>query len=471
MSSFEPSETLRALERLEVDLARATLSRPGGLPQDREAGLRWAVGLARVRRVGSVHVEERIARYRDEIASLLLPLSRGGAVDLDALAVLAPAAAGRAKAAREKLLEDPSLSAEELDRAVREKRLVLALGGGGGTAWSHLGALALLEENGVRPGLLAASSMGAVLALFRARRVDYDQGEVLHAVRGLSFSRVLRAISTSNRYGLPAAFRLHLRGALSPYLQHPDGSPFTFRDLAIPTVVTISGIRRDRLPRPLSFYEDLVPRSLLPRPWLLPRRLGQLAEVATELARPHTLVPIQVGGSDWTADLDPVDMVGFSCAVPGVIHYDVLREDPEIHRGIGRLLEVNDAVRLIDGGLTENVPAGAAWRAVQEGALGTENALILALDGFSPKLSSALWVPLQRIAQENARRSLEYAHVAVSYSKTLSPTDILPSIGGLIRAIDLGKSQLAHQMPLIRKLTSPLPPLQAVAPDRVRLAV
>lgn len=470
LAAVSGAERTKALDRLEVHLVRASLAQPGALPPEREAGLRWAIALARVERLGGVSLGEPQRRFRAEVLQTLASVIRAEAVDLEAAAVLAPALASRAWNVREELVRIPGLDPEALDKEVREKRLVLALGGGGGTAWVHLGALSLLEEAGIRPGLIAAASMGSVLGLFRARALPYDQGEVLHAARGLSFGKIFRALSTTRRYGLPGALRLHLRGALSPHLRREDGAPFTFRDLAIPTVVAISGVRKDALPRPVSFYEGLLPRKTPRWPLALPGKLGPWAEAMAELIRHGGLVPIRVGGSNWTADLDPVDMVGFSCAVPGLIHYDVLRDDPK-EELLQRLLATREATWLVDGGLTDNVPAAAAWEAVQEGAIGTRNALILALDGFSPRLSSALWLPLQRIAVENVRRSLEFADAVVSYSRTLSPTDILPSIGGLIRAIDLGRAQLAHQMPLIRQLTSPLPPLQAVAPDRVKLAI
>jgi predicted acylesterase/phospholipase RssA len=464
-------ERTKALDRLEARLVQASLANPGALPPDREAALRWAISLARVERLRGVSVDEPLQRFRGEVNQTLASVIRAQQVDLEAAAVLAPALGSRAWVVREELLRMPGVDPDALDKEVREKRLVLALGGGGGTAWVHLGALSLLEEAGIRPGLIAASSMGSVLGLFRARSLPYDQGEVLQVARGLSFGKVFRAFSPEgSRYGLPAALRLHLRGALAPHLRREDGGPFTFRDLAIPTVVAISGIRKDALPRPLSYYEDLLPGGAPRWPLTTPRRLGPWVEAMVELTKRGGLIPIRVGGSNWTADLDPVDMVGFSCAVPGLIHYDVLRSDPNEER-LQRLLATRGAAWLVDGGLTDNVPAAAAWEAVQEGAIGTKNALILALDGFSPRLSSALWLPLQRIAVENVRRSLEYADAVVSYSRTLSPTDILPSIGGLIRAIDLGRSQLAHQMPLIRKLTSPLPPLQAVAPGPVKRAI
>lgn len=452
------------LERWEIALAEAALRAPGALPRDREAALRWAIGLARLREGGGIPLVERLARFREEVIHTLAPTFEGGAVDLEGAAMLAPVLAARTEAELE-ALEALPLDRSAIEEEIRQKRLVLALGGGGGSAWAHLGAFSLLEEEGIRPALVAGSSMGAVLGLLRARNAVYDQGEVFHLIRSLSLGRLFRPGTEAGSYGLPAALRLRLREEIEWLGEEEVG----MADLPIPLVVTLSGLRADALPRPPSSYQRLVPGSLL-RPRILPRGLKALAEAAGELVRGGGLVPIRVGGAQPSSAVHPLDAVGYSCALPGVIQYEA-RPQGLRDRRLDALCARHGVGWLLDGGLTENVPARAAWEAVQEGAMGGRNALILALDGFSPRLASGLWMPLQRIAQENVRRSLEYAHAIVTYSRTLSPTDILPSVNGLIRAIDLGRSQLAHQMPLIRKLTSPLPPLPNVASARVKIAV
>lgn len=458
-------ERLRQLERWEVALARAELMAPGALPRDREAALRWTLGLMRARAVRGVSLWEPLERFREETARTLAPVFEGG-VDLEAAALLAPVLAARTEAALERLGALP-VDRSALEEEIRQKRLVLALGGGGGSAWAHLGAFARLEEEGLRPALVAGASMGAVLGLLRARSAVYDPGEVIHSVRGLSLSQLFGPGAGAGRHGLPAALRLRLRESIA----WPGEEDPRLADLPIPLVVTLSGLRREDLPRPPSFYQRLLPANLSRRPRLLPRSLKHLAEAAAELVRARSLLPIRVGVGDFSAELHALDAVGFSCALPGVIHYEAPPGPGAPHPLLDRLLQTHGVGWLLDGGLTENVPARAAWMAVQEGAIENRNALILALDGFSPRLSSGLWMPLQRIAQDNVRRSLEFAHAVVTYSRTLSPTDILPSLNGLIRAIDLGRSQLAHQMPLIRKLTSPLPPLPNVASARLRIAV
>ncbi len=460
---------MRPLEELEVSLVRGSLAAPGALPPEAEAALRWAISIARLGDLDSrgLHfaLEGDVAAFRNELVARLTPALDHPHPELDAVASLAPSLATKSLQLREAILSRyAGLDPADLDREIREKKLVLALGGGGGTSYVFLGVFALLEELGLAPDLIAATSMGAIMGLFRARTRSYDPGEILGALRSMSWSRLFRILATENRYGLPAALRLYLRGSLSRHVQHEDGTTFTLRDLPIPMLVTVSGIRRGTLPHPLAFYEQLIePAKLALRPWLLRSKLEQIATVSSELASPRILDGIHLGLDDWTRDFDVVDAVGFSCAVPGLIHYDVLRPDPRMHDLLGTLFDQRELFRLVDGGLTQNVPAQAAWTAVQDGRLGSRNALILALDGFAPRLSTALWLPLQRIAAENVKAATRYAHVVKAFPRTPSPTDLIPSIQGVVRAIQRGRDALEGDAPLIARLLQPLPPLDAIA--------
>ena len=73
--------------------------------------------------------------------------------------------------------------------------------------------------------------------------------------------------------------------------------------------------------------------------------------------------------------------------LPGVIHYDVLRDDPRM-RDLLESVANHDLLRLFDGGLVDNVPVRTAWQHVQRTGLagGSRNAFIFALDGFAPRL-------------------------------------------------------------------------------------
>ena len=184
--------------------------------------------------------------------------------------------------------------------------------------------------------------------------------------------------------------------------------------------------------------------------------MGALTELATE---PGVLARVTLGGDALTAELDAVDAAGFSSSLPGLIHYDVTREDPRAHSLLGSLLEQRQVVRFVDGGLVDNLPAKVAWRAVHRGAIGTRNALVLALNGFARRLNTPLWLPLQQLAALNVSRQLPYAHVVQHFQRTLSPLDVVPRVELLLQAMELGRNQLEPQRPLITRLLAPLPSL------------
>src|SRR5207248_1187900 len=158
--------------------------------------------------------------------------------------------AGSARAELEERLGH-RLPPGSVDEEVRDRHLVLVCGGGGGTGYVHLAAFALLEAAGLQPSLIAGSSMGAILGLFRARERRFDLARIPEILQDLSYRKIFRIVPQPSIYGLPAPLRLHLRGAIGHWFRHPDGSPVRLSDLPVPLLVTVTGIRRGKLPRPL----------------------------------------------------------------------------------------------------------------------------------------------------------------------------------------------------------------------------
>jgi hypothetical protein len=149
--------------------------------------------------------------------------------------------------------------------------------------------------------------------------------------------------------------------------------------------------------------------------------------------------------------------------VPGVIHYDVLRDDPRMHALLKSLMDRHDLLRLCDGGVVDNVPVRTAWQHVQRTGLpgtGSRNAVIFALDAFAPRLITPLWLPLQSIAAPAVARNRPYAHLYKAFRRTLSPLALLPSQRALQSIVRSAKEELLADLPALQRLVAPIPPLQ-----------
>jgi predicted acylesterase/phospholipase RssA len=468
----EPLDALRLLGRpfedAEAALVRAVVSSPAFLSDADEAVLRYALNLARTTRVrtpdgGDVDLTELLAPYRDELlpAAATLAAPRGFSPGDAGRLVHQLSAHARAWRARALAAFPGRLPASALDREVCEKTLVLVCGGGGGVGWSYLGAFALLEQYGLVPRLLAGTSMGAVLLLFRARRLRWHPEDVSDAMRGLSFRTLFRFLHGESRYGLPAAMRLYLRAAIGEFLKGPDGHPLTLGQLAIPLVVAVTGIRNGALPRDPSYYEHLLDLGgEEPRPNVLSRIVGDVFQAIGELiVQRDRFARIYLGADEETRAFDAIDAAGFSSALPGVIHYDVVRDDERMHALLRALLERHDVFRLVDGGLVDNLPARAAWGAVQRGDVGGRNAFVVALEGFGPKITQPLWYGLEQLAAQNVARNRPFIHLHRSFQRVLSPLEVVPDESALQRAIQAGKAELHPDMPFVARMCRPFAPL------------
>jgi predicted acylesterase/phospholipase RssA len=339
---------------------------------------------------------------------------------------------------------------------------VLVCGGGGGVAYAALGGFALLEQYNLVPRFLAGASMGSILLLFRARRIHYLAEEIAEVVRKLNFRTLFRFLQTESRYGLPAAMRLYLRHGVGEFLKGPDGHPLTLGQLAIPLIVAVTGVRNGTLPHDPSYYENLMDLSgpLLFRPHAIKRMASRVLGATTELlTQRERLVRLYLGSDELTRGFDAIDAVGFSAALPGVIHYDVLREDERMHRILSELFARHDLFRLVDGGITDNIPARAAWAKVQEGVLGTRNAFVVALDGFAPKLAQPLWFGLEQLVAQNVARNRPFIHVHKAFTRVLSPIEVVPSERQLQKILQWGKQEMLPDMPLIARMLRPFPAL------------
>lgn len=459
---------VRPFEDAEAALVRAVVSSPAFIGDADEAALRYALNLARTTRVrvpdgGDLDLTALLAPYRAELLPPAAALASPRGFDPAEAVRLVHQLGAHARAWRGRVLAafPGRLPASVLDREVCEKQLVLVCGGGGGVGWSYLGAFALLEQYGLVPRLLAGTSMGAVLLLFRARRPRWQAEDVAEAMRGLSFRTLFRFLHGESRYGLPAAMRLYLRAAIGDFLKGPDGHPLTLAQLAIPLVVAVTGIRNGALPRDPSYYEHLLDlEGEVARPGVISRLVTDVFQAIGELiVQRDRFARIYLGEDEETRAFDAIDAVGFSSALPGVIHYDVVRDDERMHALLRALLQRHDLFRLVDGGLVDNLPARAAWAAAQRGLAGGRNAFVVALEGFGPKLTQPLWYGLEQLAAQNVARNRPFAHLHRSFQRVLSPMEVVPDDAALQRAIQAGKAELHPDMPFVARMCRPFPPL------------
>lgn len=471
MSLFDPDRVrvLVSLEQKEVALVRALLKEPRLIDGRGEAAVRTAIALSRLHHIRvdgvDVDVEPAVLSLREETSKLLevAGVRPGGVPAAEKLRPVATILRDLAVRTQEALYEQCTgkVPREILDAEVRTRKLVVAAGGGGGGGYIYLGAFKLLEECGYPPALIAGTSIGALLGLARARRLQFDPAEVLNLLRTLSWPKLFHLLSMESRYGLPAAMRLYLRAATGAFFDGDDGNPLKLADLPIPLIVATSGIRAGVLPRPMEYYERLLDGVLdLPSPVRMARTIPQIISAILELVQiSERLDPIYLGLEPGTELLDAIDAVGFSSALPGIVHYDVVRQDERTHALLGELFARRDLFRLADGGFVDNVPARAAWRAVQEGRIGTRNAFVLAWDGFAPRLTTPAWLAIQQLVQVQVQKSCEVAHLYVPFTGTLAPLNVLPRVSAAIRMIERGKQELSRELPFLTRMMEPLPPL------------
>ncbi len=365
------------------------------------------------------------------------------------------------RSSRRRLLERNAdrFSPDELDAEVGCKALVVACGGGGGAGYVHLGAFSMLDEVGLRPALIAGTSMGSIIGLFRARRQHLHIGQDLAWARGLTFERIFRFGAVRPHFGLPGLMQLHLVTALGELFRDGDGRLNRLSDLQIPYLAVVAGIRRDMLRATPEEWGRRRHMTWDVKPGVMARSAG-LARAILNLVpflQPGVARRIVIGADELTREFVAVDAAGFSSAIPGILHYDVSRHDEHMKDLLGTLLRREGVVALVDGGLVENVPVWAAREAVEAGVIGTRNAFVLGLDCFHPSWAPKLaWLwPLTRLVQMQTDAIAHHADRLVSYADTPFPLDLLLDDEGLTRAMATGGASVEERLGFVRLACAP----------------
>lgn len=461
----------RPLATLERRLVQHTLDHPGSLSPGDLHKLRYMLSFARLTVIRNgdgedVNVCAPLAKHRTWLCDTLTPRMTADADDMRAVVRILPTLISATIAARSHLLEHMAIDRDALEAEVCQRQLVVVTGGGGGSGYGYAGAFAALHRRGLMPQLLAGTSIGALASLFRARRRSFDSLTMIEAARRLRWNNVFEVLNISSRYGMPATLRLYLRRSLGPLMQTPEGKPLTFRDVEIPILIVTTGITVEGLKHDLSYYEhfldDVVRPGVVFRASKL-KRLQQLGSLLSELiSTPDALQEVVFGQDDLTMDADVLDAAGFSAAVPGLIHYDVLRDDPRTKALLDSLYAEYGITRLGEGGLINNVPARPAFRTAMSGQLnGRRNPVIVALDCFAPRMRSLVWYPIQQIAALNVKTNRPYADVYIPLERVLSPASVVPTVRQLTSAMAWTTDEMRPITPLIEGLCAPHPVLRA----------
>lgn len=365
---------------------------------------------------------------------------------------------------RRRLLEHFELDRESLDAEVCHRPFVVVLSGGGGSGFGYAGAWTLFHRRGLQPELIAGTSIGGLMALFRARRKVFDGAPMIAAARRLSWDRVFRVLQSESRYGLPAALRLYLRAALGHLFQSPEGRPLTFADLEIPLLIVTTGIGVDGLKHDLSFYEHFLDDALTPgrRSRLgTVQKVAQVAQLFREfLQTPDAIREVVFGQDPATYDADILDAAGFSASIPGLIHYDVLRDDARMKSLLDGLYARYGITRLSEGGIVNNLPVRPAYAEVMSGRLKRRDAYIVAIDCFAPKLRNPLYYAVQQVVRPNVLRNVPFANLYVPMQKVLSPLNLVPEVSEVMKAMKWTMEELSEHMASVERHCTPIRPLQ-----------
>lgn len=455
-------ERRRPFELLEIQVVRNAL-RDG---DDREIvdALRYVLNFAKltvVRNSGGVDVEVGGVNHAYALEIQRVFEARLGKHNWDVVRAL-PELVERTRRARASVLERLPIDRESLEEEVTTRLLAVVSSGGGGAGYVYPGCYDLLERHRHVPDLMVGTSIGALTSIFRARRRRYDPAPQIGAGRVLSWSEVFRVLETENRYGLPATLRLYLQSVLGPFFKHPsEDRQLEMQDLEIPLYAVVTGITVDALRHDMDYYEHLIEGDLGSSTRGRARSVVKTMNMLREfLSRPDALKEIVCGRTPGTEGFDVLDAAGFSAAIPGVLHYDVLRQDPRMTRLLDTLYADYGISRLGEGGMVNNMPSRVAWETIASGRFGRRSSFVLGLDCFAPFPTNLAWYPfMQAVRSANVDANRAFTDLYVPFRKTLSPLNLVPPLRDLLLAMRWGRDQLEPHMPFVDTMMRPIRPL------------
>ena len=369
------------------------------------------------------------------------------------------------KAVTQVLSRYPEIQRSSLENILRQKRLVLALGGGGGTGYVHLCLFQWLEELNLTPALITGTSIGSLLGFLRAMQTSYDAAMTMLKLPGLW--RLTRSIHPSfdiGDHGLMGMWHLDFNYVVEGMIQSLgyQTTPL-FRELKIPFACVSTGIiRRDDITMSVEYQPDS--HSILSRLSRLSWKnaLAHGAQIASLVTSSHATREVVFGLDDLTATMPVTDAVAFSSLIPGLLHYKIPRNHYRSHEILNTIFKRDNIYRLTDGGLVSNVPVRAAVRAIESGKYGHENVYILGLDVFAPQARDGIFYLLEQIANTNANTDARYADAFFRPKDLLSPANMAPTLTHL-RWLNLRfRKTFQDEMRILEYAMTPLKPFDTL---------
>lgn len=467
------------LNHLERRLFTELAAKPHLLSPWQTDVLRYAFSFARLGQLrvenGDVDLFEYVAPFRhwfvDQLdylanarrrASVLHPIVRED-YDWHGIARLIDSLHQRLDESRTHLLQSHTTEFSELrlEEEICNRKLILVLGGGGGSGYPHLGTFAVISEMGLTPSMIVGSSMGSLLGLFRSIQLDFDPGAtVMGLPRPSEFRKVFSPYRGISRFGFPGAFELKMRPIATEIFNTLLGQPIPrLNETPIALRPVVTGLRTG-IGLALSEVEREISRSERSlSPVRISRRIRLVFEtVRLMLQNPRFLGEVVFGSDEGLQDADVVDAVGFSCAVPGFIHYDIFRKDSETAPKLREIFQDRGFFRLTDGGAIANVPARIAWDCVQRGEIRSRNSFILTFDAFAPQFNlNAPFYPIQQLIGASNAEHLRYSDHHIAYRSPPSPVKLLQSFDTLRHVIAQTRLQMQPDKPFIELMTRRVP--------------
>ena len=456
-------EKRQPLQQIEQAIIRVAMSDPTGVSDQDLSWLRYVVSFARMglvknRQGQDIDIGENLSRFRWLVLHTLQPLMEKRNPARKLVQVL-PKLIKEAQHVRNLILEHTALDAIALQEEVCTRQMVVALGGGGGCGYGYAGAFQAFHRASLSPKMIAGTSIGALIGMFRARGTHFDQLPMIEAARRLKWSTVFRVLDISHRYGVPATLRMYLRASLDSMFQTKDGRSVTFADLEIPLLVVATGLTVDAFKHDMSYYEHLMDDAVDGGKRIFQhskiRKIVRMTSLLYEfLSNPQAMREIVFGADELTMQADVLDAAGFSAAVPGLLHYDVLRDDPRMTHLLDQMYGEFGITRLTEGGLVNNVPVRPLLKEIYKGRIQRRNPFVIALDCFSPQMTS-MWYPVQQLVVPNVQANIHYADFYFTLKKRLPAINVVPTVEHSLKAMQWTSDELAPHMPFLSRICAP----------------